>query len=375
MDNPQDCSLSINGIFYSDRNGDPTSLILSTANLQDKYDILHFYRDNILSESGTVGDWVDVAHLPKFLGSNVTERLMKWKAYKKQGLALYDSSQEGQLLNTGFNGFDDTIKAQTIEAIDLAIIRTEETCSSITGVFRERLGGIEQKDAVTNVQVGIKNSSLITKQYYYLMDLMSKEILLNILDISKIVFKKGITGNIILGERLSKIFTALPEHYTLTDHDIHIADSSEILQEQEIIRQLTIEFTKSGNVDADIILQTVNSKSLTMLRAEVSKAIEKRRKEAGEVQNLSSQVEQLNKQLSQYQSEYQKLQKQLEKMNSDKMKLERDKFNYERELGWFKARSEDEYNDSKIDLDKKRIDLEGLQLLDEDKQNDEIRNN
>jgi hypothetical protein len=62
-------------------------------------------------------------------------------------------------------------------------------------------------------------------------------------------------------------------------------------------------------------------------------------------------------------------------MNSDKMKLERDKFNYERELGWFKARSEDEYNDSKIDLDKKRIDLEGLQLLDEDKQNDEIRNN
>lgn len=56
VDNPKSCTLTINGIFYSDRNGDPTSLILSTANLQDKYDCLHFFRDNIIAESGTVGD-------------------------------------------------------------------------------------------------------------------------------------------------------------------------------------------------------------------------------------------------------------------------------------------------------------------------------
>ena len=34
-DDPKKCTLSINGLFYSDRNGDPTSLILDTANLQD----------------------------------------------------------------------------------------------------------------------------------------------------------------------------------------------------------------------------------------------------------------------------------------------------------------------------------------------------
>jgi hypothetical protein len=56
MDNPQVCTLSVNGIFYADRNGDPTSLVLSTANLQDKYDVLHFYRDNIIAESGSAGD-------------------------------------------------------------------------------------------------------------------------------------------------------------------------------------------------------------------------------------------------------------------------------------------------------------------------------
>lgn len=35
-DNPKTCSLSINGIFFGNRNGDPISLILSTANLQDR---------------------------------------------------------------------------------------------------------------------------------------------------------------------------------------------------------------------------------------------------------------------------------------------------------------------------------------------------
>jgi hypothetical protein len=50
------CTLTVNGMFYSDRNGDPYSLVLKTANLQDKFDVLNFYRDNLIAESGTVGD-------------------------------------------------------------------------------------------------------------------------------------------------------------------------------------------------------------------------------------------------------------------------------------------------------------------------------
>jgi hypothetical protein len=36
----------------------------------------------------------------------------------------------------------------------MAIDAVEQTVSSITGVFRERLNGIEAKDAVTNVKIG-----------------------------------------------------------------------------------------------------------------------------------------------------------------------------------------------------------------------------
>ena len=83
-----------------------------------KYDVLHFYRDNLIASSGTTGDWVDVSMLPTFLGDDLPERLIKWSAYKKAGKALIDSSQEGRQdqaqLNTIFNGYDDTIKATAV---------------------------------------------------------------------------------------------------------------------------------------------------------------------------------------------------------------------------------------------------------------------
>ena len=342
-------TLSINGIFYSDRNGDPFSLILSTANLQDKYDVLCFYRDNLISESGTVGDWIDVAHLPKFLGTKMSERLMKWKAYKKQGMALYDSSQEGQQLNTSFQGFDDTVPVQAIQAIELAIQRIEDTCSSITGVFRERLGGIEQKDAVTNVQVGIKNSSLITKQYYQIMDLMTREILIDIINIAKIVYKNGISGTLILGEKLNKIFTALPEYYCFTDHDIHISDSNDVIRDQETIKQLAMEFVKGGMVDPDIILETLTSKSLTKMKIDVSSSLRRKKQENDQLSQLSQQVEQMNKELQQASSESTKLQKELDRLNQDKLKLETEKLQFQKEIEWFKAKKEEEFNKEKME--------------------------
>jgi len=66
-------------------------------------------------------------------------------------------------INTIFNGYDDTVKAPMIQAIQIAIDSIEQTASSITGVFRERLNGIQQKDAVTNVQTSMNNSFTITK--------------------------------------------------------------------------------------------------------------------------------------------------------------------------------------------------------------------
>jgi hypothetical protein len=105
-------------------------------------------------------------------------------------------------------------------------MQTEESCSRITGVFRERLGGIQSYDAVSNVKVGLRQSAVVTKQYYQTLDFLTKELLINLIDSCRITLKKGFTGQIILG-KLSFIFEVKPEHLSFTSYDIHIDDSGE----------------------------------------------------------------------------------------------------------------------------------------------------
>lgn len=376
VDDPNACTLSINGLFNSDRNGEPYSLILATANLQDKYDIAHFYRDNLMANSGTTGDWIDVAHLPKFLGDDAVERLLKWKAYKKQGDALFDSSQnEGDApLNTTFSGFDDTIKTDAVQALQVIIQSIEETCSSITGVFREKLGGIEQRDAVTNVEVGIRQSTYTTKQIFYNMDLLTREILLDILNISKVVFKKGLSGTLILGDTLSKVFTALPKYYTSTDFDIHIAESSDVMKDLDLLKQLGFEYAKNNNIDPDMTIDIITSKSLTKAKSDIKFALNKRKQEAMEQMNMEQQLTQMQKQIQQLAQQNDQLQKELQRVNQEKFELEKAEFEHEKQIEWYKAKGQKDLNERTIKLKEQHIQAEILQLADNNPNNDEIKN-
>ena len=378
LSNPKDCTLSVNGMFFMDKNGSPFSMILSTMDLQDRYDLLLYYRDNLIATSGTVGDWVDMAHLPEVLGEEFTERFSKWQAYKKNGVAWFDSSQEGAgMLNTTFNGFDDTIKADSIQAIQIAIESVEMQASSITGVFAEKLGGIQQRDAVSNVKVGIRQSTLLTKQYFSAMDLMYKEVNYDLLNLAKIVYKNGISGTLILGNRLAKMFTALPEYYTMTDFDIHIQDSTEILQVKETMRGASIELIKSGQADPNMIINIASAKNITDLKNYIEEAVETRKQENDMISKLQKALEDAQQQLKQLEGKAkeldehnQKLQKEIENNNRAKLELEQRRIINEE----LERKDKKDYNDKQIEVKEKQLQVEWAQINDGNPYNDKIRN-
>lgn len=377
VSNPKDCTLSINGIFFADKNGAPFSLIVNTMDLQDKYDLCIYYRDSLIANSGTLGDWVDVNHLPVFLGEELPERLQKWLAYKKQGMGLFDSSQEGaQLLNTTFNGFDDTLKAQMIQAFDLVLQSIENQASSITGVFAEKLGGIQQRDAVSNVKVGIRQSTLLTKQYFSAMDLLYKEVNYDLLNLAKIVYKKGICGTLINGNKLNQIFTALPKYYTMTDFDIHIQDSTELFQAKENLRASSMELIKAGQADPTMIVNIMLAKNITELRNYISDAVKTQKEENNTIgqlqqqaQELQQQVQQLTKQSNQLQEENNNLKKQLEKNSDAKIEIERQRVAIEEQ----EMRNKKEYDDRIAKTKERQVDVEFLQLSDGNPYNDKVK--
>ena len=379
-DAPEKATLSINGVWFNNRGAEPYSMVINCMVLQDKFDLATFYRDKLIANSGSVGDWVNMPTIPAFLGDQIEERLMKWIAYKKQGLGLIDTSQEGQLstgqapLNTMFNGFDDTVKAQAVQAIQLVIDSIEATASSITGVFRERLNGIQQRDAVTNVQTGINNSFIITKQWHFQMDLVTREILLDSLNCAKIVYKDGLTGTLILGNKLQKLFTALPQYYTVTDYDIHIITSAEVIKEMEQIKALIPDFIKAQIISPEILMDIITSKSLTEMKTKVNQSIKKQRAENNQIQQLTQQVEELQGNLQQASQQLQQAQQKIEQLNEIKLQLEKQKIQLQNEVDMFKAKTDRTFKEAQAENDTKRTQIELMQLYDGNPYNDEVKN-
>ena len=377
--NPSYCGLSVNGVYFVNRGSEPYSLVLACSHLQDKFDILNFYRDNLIANSGAVGDFIDVSMLPNFLGHDTAEKLQKYIAYKKSGIAPIDTSQEGRLaagqapINTIFNGYDDTVKVRAIQAIQLAIDQVEQVTSSITGVFRERLNGIEARDAVTNIKIGQNNSFIITKQYYHQMDLIVNEMLLDCLNVAKIVFKKGLTGTLILGEKYQKVFTALPQYFTVTDHDIRLTTSSDVIKDLEYIKQILPDFIKNGAMAPDIIFEALTCKSVTDIKLIVKKAIQKQRDENNQIQQLSQQVEQLQSELKKASQALKASEEKIATLNSDKLQLQQQEINMKYQIEWYKAQTDRNYKEATAEEQKRRTQVEIMQQYDNNPYNDKIR--
>ena len=91
------------------------------------------------------------------------------------------------MMNTIFNGYDDSIKMQSIQAISLAMQSIQQQVSMVTGVLPEAMAQYEQRDAVSNVQLGVKTTMLLTKQIFKVMDTLYKEVNYDLLNLAKLV--------------------------------------------------------------------------------------------------------------------------------------------------------------------------------------------
>ena len=376
-DAPNKCRLSVNGLFFLDKNGEPNSIILKTIDLQNRFDLLSFYKDNLIASSGTVGDWLDLAYVPQVLGVDLPERLQKWLAYKKQGLGLIDSSQEGaQMMNTIFNGYDDTIKAQSIQAIELAMQSIERQVSMITGVLPEAMAQYEQRDAVSNVQLGVKTTMLLTKQLFKAMDVLYKEANYDMLNLSKLVWPNGMTGTIVLGNK-AQIFTALPEYYTITDFDVHIEDSAKSFQDVQSLRAISGELVRGGAADLSDVTNIMTASSMTELKRNIDRSIAKKKAENDMLNQMQQQIQQyeqsmqeMQKNLQAMQQENAQLQKQVESNNQMKMQMEAERIAIERE----RVRNDKDYNDKSIEVKQQQVQAQVAQIYDVNPYNDKIKN-
>lgn len=290
---------------------------------------------------------------------------------------MIDSSQEGaQMMNTIFNGYDDTIKAQSIQAIELSMQSIQHQVSMITGVLPEAMAQYEQRDAVSNVQLGVKTTMLLTKQLFKAMDVLYKEANYDMLNLSKLVWPNGITGTIVLGNK-SQIFTALPEYYTVTDFDVHIEDSAKSFQDVQSLRAISGELVRGGAADLSDVTNIMTASSMTELKRNIDRSIAKKKAENDMLNQMQQQIQQyeqsmqeLQKNLQAMQQENAQLQKQVESNNQMKMQMEAERIAIERE----RVRNDKDYNDKSIEVKQQQVQAQVAQIYDANPYNDKIKN-
>lgn len=205
------------------------------------------------------------------------------------------------------------------------------------------------------------------------MDLIVNEMLLDCLNLAKIVYKHGLKGTLILGDKYQKVFTALPEYYTLTDHDIRIVTSSEITRDVEQIKSIIPEFVKSGGLPPDLIIEAITCKNIPELKYKVKKAMQIQKEENNKLQQLAKQAEQLEKQLKEVTKELSKSRDTIQKLNQAKLQLEQKEIEMKYQVEWYKARTDRGYKEGINEENKRRTEIEIQQLTDNNPYNDIVR--
>jgi len=299
---PYECSLTYNGIAYNDRNGKPFSMVGAMKDLQDVYDLTIFYRDNLIANSGVPGSRINIAGIPKQLGNEFMERLMKFVALKKNGFELIDPTEPGAQLFQHYGEFDNSVNGHSLQAINAVLQMMERQADLIAGTNPQMLGQIAERDAVGNVKVGIERSLVINSDLFELVRTNQKRLMMDLLNASKIAYSKGKKASYIVGAE-TYVFSIAPEKFSYSDYAISITYSSKDQRKLQDLKIVAKEFASNGMVEPDALTQIILSDSITEINRIIRDSWALTKKERDEIGQAQQQIEQLSQQLKQMEAE------------------------------------------------------------------------
>ena len=317
-DEPWKTSLSYKGIVNHPGNGHIVSTVLQMKELQDLYDIIMFFRNNTVATSGVNGSRVNIAAIPKALGKKFMDRLTKWITIRKQGLELVDPTEEGAELFQHYGEFKASIDGNAMQGITGVLESLTMQADIISGVPRQMLGIIEERDAVENVRAGMNQVSILSLEMFRDIDRLLASGLQGLLDMLKYAYRDApLEGVRRIGAAFIP-FTIDSDKFSVVDHEITVisagVESAKLLK----IIGMAKELMSGGAVDPDVVIQLLNVKSAKQAEYLLRRGVAKKKKENANLQEMQSQLEQAGNQIK-------KLEAEIERLNNNSDKLDQAK--------------------------------------------------
>jgi len=369
-DEPWKTNLSYKGAINASRTGVIHSMVHSMRELQDLYDIIMFFRNNAIANSGVSGSRVNTAAIPKALGKKFMDRLTKWITIRKQGIELIDPTEEGAQLFQHYGDFDASVDGNTIQSINAVLESLTVQADIVSGVPRQMLGIIEERDAVENVRVGLNQVSILSLEMFREVDRILNRAVQGTLDNFKYSYRNKALQGVYKNGVAMMPFILQPDEFSTTDYKVTVISAGIENAKLMKIQALAKEFVSAGAIDPDVLIKIINNKSIVEIEYLLAKATAKKKEEMQSMGQLEQQLEESQKQVKQLEGEIRRLEnnasQQLEgRLELDTKKVENEARFKEKEISLTEAKNKKD-NESKareLNIKQDLVDLEREQLV------------
>jgi hypothetical protein len=230
VDKPGIVGLPYVGQAFNNYSRRPYSLVWATREIQMLYNILHYKRELWIALSGVKGFVMDKSQVPDDMS------MKEWMYQRKLGVGWIQTVKEGRVQSSfnQFQTYDDTI-SQSIETLDRILLGLEELARSITGVSRQSVGDIKPIERVGNTEASINQSHQVTEMLYYTHEKVRRRALAKLANVCKKAWKKGKRAQYITGAFAQSILNIPAGVLDECDMDIFIGNS---FKEDQALREL-----------------------------------------------------------------------------------------------------------------------------------------
>lgn len=381
-DKPWKTCSSYTGIINTSTTGEVASLVSDMRELQDLYDILMFFRNNLVANSGISGSRVNVAAIPKVLGDKFMERLTKWITIRKQGIELVDPTEEGASLFQHYGDFQASIKGDGIQSINAILESLLIQADIVSGVPRQMLGIIEQRDAVENVKVGMNQVSVLSLEMFKDIDKMMSRGMQKSLDNYKYAYRNKVLEGVYRNGIATVVFAHQPDDFSMTDYQVNVVSAGVESAKLVKIQALAKEFASAGALPPEVLVKLVNKRSVAEIENLLEVSMQEHQEKMMNVQQLQQQLEEAGTQVNQLEAEIQRLEN--NKAANEKAKLALDEkiakveeslASRELDIKEYKDKADIKKGKQEVALQRATVELEKDQLIYGTGKEQEVKNN
>lgn len=351
MNEPSFNSCGIVGQIYNSGDEESVTLVDRAKPFQYLYDISWYRVNEALSKYlGSIVE-LDLAKVPT--GWSVT----KWLYFaRKSGISVVDSFKEGQkgmakgkLAGSVGNTTGRVLEQRVGDFIQTHIDMMEfakAQMDEITGVSRQRLGQVENRETVGGVERAVSQSNHITEELFTLHDYCKKRCFQILIETAKIALKgQSVKFSYIADDMTRQLAEIEGDEFAEEEYGLMVSNDDEINRMEQKLQGMVQMGLQNQMISFSTAIKIYNSPSVR----EIQRMIEKDEQQMKESQ--SKQAEEQNNQ-AKIQMEQQAIQmQQAQNLDLEKFNREDETKRYIAELNAETARIQKENNDRGVEND------------------------